>query len=62
MNNNKVKKEEELLKNAIDALDIMKINHVTFTLPKNNNLNKIIEFNKNKNSLKKKQKINNFNK
>ena len=46
MNNNKVKKEEELLKNAIDALNIMKISHVSFTLPKNNNLNKIFKYNK----------------
>ena len=42
MNNNKEK--EELLKNAIDALDIMKINHVDFTLPKNSNLNKNFKY------------------
>ena len=51
MNNNKEK--EELLKNAIDALDIMKINHVDFTLPKNSNLNKNFKYDKYQNSLKK---------
>jgi hypothetical protein len=35
MNNNK----EELFKNAIDGLDIMKITYISFTLPKNLNKN-----------------------